>query len=108
MSKEILTHLAYSMTAVKLDTDQCLFQAEETFPYLAIILNGYVELATTMDKGTEFPIEHLGGGSILNAHHSLVNRRASLSVRCLKSTTFYTLHVQKLFQISEKYSKLHK
>jgi hypothetical protein len=91
MSKEILTHLAFCMEAIKLDTDQCLYQADETYPYLAIILNGCVELATAMDKGTEFPIEHLGGGGILNAHHCLVGRRACVSVRCLKATTFYRL-----------------
>ena len=59
-----------------------------------------------MDKGTEFPIEHLGGGGILNAHHFLVRRPACVSVRCLKATTFYTLRIQKLFQVAENHPKL--
>ena len=40
MSQEILTHLAFCMEAVKLDTDQCLYNAEEIYPYLAVILHG--------------------------------------------------------------------
>ena len=59
-----------------------------------------------MDKGTEFPIEYLGGGGILNAHHSLVGRPACVSVRCLKATTFYTLDIGKMFTISENHPKL--
>ena len=59
-----------------------------------------------MDKGTEFPIEHLGGGGILNAHHCFVGRPACVSVRCLKATTFYTLDIHKLFIVAENHPKL--
>ena len=85
------------MEAVKLDTDQCLYNAEDCYPYMAVILHGQVELVTAMDKGTEFPIEYLGSGGILNAHHCIAGRPACVSVRCLKSTTFYILNIYKLF-----------
>ena len=108
--RDVLTHLAFSMEALKLDTDQCLYHEEDSYPYnkLAIILHGCVEIATTMDKGTEFPLEHLGAGGILNAHHFIVGRKACVSVRCLKATTFYTLSFQKLYEVSQIYPKLFK
>ena len=100
MSMEILTQLAFSMEVLKLDTDQFLYNADDSYPYIVIILHGCVEISTRMDKVTEFPIDYLGCGGILNAHHSLIGRQACVSVRCLKSTIFYTLNVQKLFKLS--------
>lgn len=110
MPRDILTHLAFCMEALKLDTDQCLYHEgdSQTYPFLAIILHGCVEIATSMDKGTEFPIEYLSAGGILNPHHCIVGRKACVTVRCLKATTFYTLSVQTLSQVSQIYPKLYK
>ena len=35
---------------------------------LVIVYNGLIEIYTMMDDGTEFPIESLPKGSVINAH----------------------------------------
>lgn len=49
---------------------------------LAIIFDGKIELFTKMDVGTEFSLEVLPRGSILNAHNMLARRNFTVNARC--------------------------
>ena len=59
-----------------------------------------------MDKGTEFNIEYLTSGSVINAHHFLVDRKTVVGARCAKPTTVYTMSARKFYQIACEYPKL--
>ena len=91
MPNDILVHLAFCMEAVRLEQDTHLFYNDENYKNFAIVFDGLLEVYTDMDKGTEFPIEHLASGSIINAHQFLVDRKSVVSVRCAKATTVYTM-----------------
>ena len=58
---------------------------------LVIIFEGSVELYLIMDSGTEFVIEILKTGSILNPHNFLSKRKYSTNVRFTTNTIFYFL-----------------
>ena len=58
---------------------------------LVIIFDGVVELYTHMDNGTDFTVEHLAKGSIINAHSFVVLRAMPISARFAVNTTYYTL-----------------
>ena len=68
LPEEILAHLAFCMEAEKLEANEHVFEQDENFEKFVIIFDGVVELYTDMDKDTEFPIEKLSYGSVINAH----------------------------------------
>ena len=68
MPEEILIHLAFCMEAEKLEADSYIFCNEDNYDKFIIVFDGLLEIYTDMDKGTEFPIEHLASGSVVNAH----------------------------------------
>ena len=71
----IIVHLAYSMEANILTKEEHLFEADQAgVDELVIIFDGMIEVYTEMDNKTEFCIDHLPKGSILNANSFLVNR----------------------------------
>ena len=92
LPNEILLHIAFSMEARKMEKDEIVFLEEDNYENMLIILDGCLELYTHMDSGTEFPIEYLSSGSVINAHQFMIDRKALVSVRCAKATTFYTLN----------------
>ena len=98
MPKEVLIQLAYCMEVNKMEADSYIFRAEENYMNFVIIFDGLVEIYTEMDNGTEFPIEHLRSGSVINAHQFLIDRPSAVSVRCIKASTFYTMNAWKLIQ----------
>jgi len=54
-----------------------------------------------MDAGTEFILENLPTGSILNAHNMLVQRKHQVNARCAMNTNFYFLRYHKLVEIAK-------
>ena len=53
-----------------------------------------------MDAGTEFSLEKLPAGSILNAHNMLAKRKHSTNARFTMNTTFYYLKYNKLVDVA--------
>ena len=68
MPKEILVHLAYCMEVAKLEQDEVIFRYDDNYDKFIIVLDGLLELYTDMDKATDFRIEYLASGSVINAH----------------------------------------
>lgn len=64
----IITHLGFCMEARLAEAGDHLFQENKVFgaDELVIIFDGVIELYTHMDNGTDFTIEHLSKGSIVN------------------------------------------
>ena len=106
LPNEILLHIAFSMEARKMEKDEIVFLEEDNYENMLIILDGCLELYTHMDSGTEFPIEYLSSGSVINAHQFMIDRKALVSVRCAKATTFYTLSAEKFFEIADTHPQL--
>lgn len=56
-----------------------------------------------MDAGTEFALEHLPTGSILNPHNCLAKRKHAINARFSINTTFYYLKYHKLVEVAKRY-----
>ena len=108
LPEEILAHLAFCMEAEKLEANEHVFEQDENYEKFVIIFDGIVELYTDMDKDTEFPIEKLTYGSVINAHQFLIDRKTVVSARCLKNSIIYTMSAEKFFKIADEYPKLAK
>ena len=106
LEKKVLVHLAFCMESEKLEANDIVFLAEDDYPKMIIILDGCLELYTEMDSGTHYPIEYLNSGSVINAHQFMINRKSTISCRCTKVTTFYTLSADKFFEIASNYKSL--
>ena len=106
LPSEILVHLAFCMEAWKLEANDYVFKQDENYQYFVIVFDGLVELYTDMDKGTEFPIEHLTSGSVINAHQFMIGRKTVVSARCIKATTLYTMSAKKFKEIAQEYPRL--
>jgi len=104
--KQILMNVAFCMEAEKLETDDLIFLTEDNYNKMIIVLDGCLELYTEMDNGTHYPIEFLGSGSVINAHQFMVDRKSTVSCRCAKPTTFYTLSAEKFFEIASEHAIL--
>ena len=93
------------MEAQLSESGELLFEAdrEEGVDELVIIFDGHIELYTVMDNGTEFTIEHLSKGSVINAHSFLVRRQMPISARFSLNTTYYTLSAEKFGDIASEY-----
>mmetsp|Transcript_22438 Transcript_22438/g.27635 ORF Transcript_22438/g.27635 Transcript_22438/m.27635 type:complete len:471 (+) Transcript_22438:1479-2891(+) len=70
---------------------------------LVIIFDGACELYLVMDAGTEFRLELLTAGSVINSHNMLVQRKHSVNVRFTQNTMFYYLKYSKLVQVARNY-----
>lgn len=70
-----------------------------------IVFDGSIELYLVMDAGTEFVLENLPTGSILNPHNMLVQRKHQVNARCAMNTNFYFLRYHKLVEIAKQYPK---
>jgi len=57
----------------------------------------------TMDAGTEFRLELLTTGSVLNPHNMLVRRKHSINARFTTGTMFYYLKYDKLVKVARNY-----
>lgn len=68
---------------------------------MVIIFDGTVELYTHMDTGTEFSIEYLSKGSIINANTFIISRNMPISARFSINTTYYTLSAEKFVEIAK-------
>ena len=70
---------------------------------MIVIFEGSVQLFITTDAGTEFPLETLPTGSIINPHNFLVDRKHSISGRFTLNTTFYYLTLERMTEIGYRY-----
>lgn len=105
---EILVNLAYLCNAEIREKGSVLFNMDEDVhdqirDELIIIFDGQIELYLTMDAGTDFSLEILNTGSILNPHNMLAKRKHSTNARFVMNTTFYYLKYSKLVEVAKKY-----
>ena len=70
---------------------------------IIIVFDGSIELFLMMDAGTEFQLEILPTGSILNPHNMLAKRKHSVNSRFTMNTTFYYLKYDKLVEVAQQY-----
>ena len=105
---EILVQIAYLCTYRSKEKGSLLYDMEidpenQINDELVIIFDGAVELYLTMDAGTEFPIDILTTGSILNPHNFLAKRKQATNVRFEKNTIFYFLKYAQLVSVARNY-----
>ena len=75
---------------------------------MVIIFDGLVEIYILLEDGTEFNIETLSKGSIINPHQFINPRLLPFSARTLCNTTYYILRSNKFASIAQEYPKLGK
>ena len=81
---------------------------EDDYNYMVIVLEGLLEVTTDMDKSTDFPIDYLSSGSVINSHQFMIERKSSVNIKCVKSTTIYKLSAHTFSEIAYEYPKLQK
>lgn len=69
---------------------------------LVIIFDGSIEIYTMMDAGSEFSIEVLPTGSILNPNNFMTDRKHTVNFRCLANCLLYTIRWDDLYSIANK------
>ena len=108
VSEDILVQLAYSCSGEIREKGSKLFDMDEEYEEqvtdeLIIVFEGQIELYLMMDAGTEFSLEKLPAGSILNAHNMLAKRKHSTNARFTMNTTFYYLKYNKLVDVARQH-----
>ena len=108
LKDEILCQLAYLCVGDIKEKGSVLYNMDDeedkqVKDELIIIFDGAVELYLMMDAGTEFQLETLMTGSVINAHNMLVQRKHSVNVRFTQNTMFYRLWYSKLVRVAKNY-----
>ena len=67
-----------------------------------VIFDGSVELYIHMDAGTEFIIELLTKGSIINSNSFIATRESPISARFSRNCTYYTLSAEKFTSLASE------
>lgn len=75
---------------------------------MIIVFNGAIELYFVMDAGTEFQLEVLTPGSVLNAHNMLSFRRHGCNARFAQTTTFYYLKWKQLVDVAKMHPSFYR
>jgi CRP-like cAMP-binding protein len=86
-----------------LDKGEILAKAGSKAKNMYIIFSGMIEIYTIMDNGTEFVIERLISGSVINPTAFLVEDEIDTIFRAGSSTTIFTLNVQQFVNEIVKY-----
>ena len=68
-----------------------------------IVFEGMVEILTVMDNGTEFVIERLTQGSVINPTAFLIEDEVDTTFRAANTVTLYKLNVEKFIIETVKY-----
>ena len=97
--------MAYTCNAEIKEKGSILYNMDEEYDEqitdeFVIVFEGQIELYLLMDAGTEFSLEKLPAGSILNAHNMLARRKHSTNARFTMNTTFYYLKYSKLVDVA--------
>lgn len=92
--EQLISDLCFSMKPSFLDKGEILAKAGSKAKNMYIIFSGMIEIYTIMDNGTEFIIERLISGSVINPTAFLVEDEIDTIFRAGKSTTIFTLNVQ--------------
>lgn len=108
VDQEILVELAYNCNAEIKEKGSVLYNMDDDVEMqitdeIIIVFDGSIELFVMMDAGTEFSLEILPTGSILNPHNMLARRKHSVNSRFAVNTTFYYLKYSRLKEVARKY-----
>ena len=100
--------LAYSCSGEIKEKGSKLYDMDEEYEdqvtnEMIIVFEGQIELFLMMDAGTEFSLEKLPAGSIINPHNMLAKRKHSTNARFTMNTTFYYLKYSKLVEVARQH-----
>jgi len=79
---DMMTDIAFNMKSESLEKGSTIFNIEDISTVLIVVFTGLVEIISLMDNGTEFPIERLGRGSVINPHSFLIEDKLDAIARC--------------------------
>ena len=108
LKDEILVEITYNMNPMIKEKGFVLYRSDEdeetmVTDEMIVIFDGSIEVYTMMDTGTEFSIEILPTGSILNPNNFLCNRKHSVNFRCLANCLLYFIKIDTLEDIAIQY-----
>ena len=108
LKDEILVEITYNMQPMIKEKGHILYRSDEdeetmVTDEMVIIFDGSIEVYTMMDTGTEFSIEILTTGSIINPLNFLSNRRHAVNYRCLANCLLYYIKIEALEDIALNY-----
>ena len=75
---------------------------------IIIIYDGRLAVTSDIDGSTEFLIDYISKGTVLNAYNCLANIKTSVNVKCLTSVTYYYMPFDILHSVALNYPSLMK
>lgn len=100
---ELISELAYTLKWFQLERGSNIFKTDQICNFMFIVCRGTMELTSLVDGNTDFCIERLGKGSVVNAHTFLINQELFSDAKCASRTTIFTLTTPRFFRIIKKY-----
>ena len=105
LKDSILIEITYNMQPMLKEKGSILYKADEdedemVTDELVIIFDGSIEIYTVMDAGSEFSLEILPTGSIMNPNNFLTSRKHTVNYRCLANCLLYHLKLDQLEDIA--------
>jgi len=91
------------MTPQFLDKGDILAKAGDKAKKLYIVFSGMIEIFTIMDNGTEFIIERLTSGSVINPTAFLIEDEIDTIFRAGSTAVIFTLNVKTFVDETIKY-----
>lgn len=101
--EDLLTDIAFNMEAETLEKGVTIFNVDDISSIMMVVFSGLIEIISVMDNGTEFPIERLGRGSIVNAHSFLIEDKLDAIARCGTTSTIYVLSSDKFLRLIQNF-----
>lgn len=90
------------MKPESLEPGSAIFHAGDPATFMFIIMNGVIEIMTTMDGRTDFVIERLSRGSAINPVGFLIEDEIDVSGRVVSNTNVYLIKNADFFKIIQR------
>jgi len=101
--EQLISDLCFSMTPCFLDKGDILAKAGDKAKKLYIVFAGMIEIFTQMDNGTEFIIERLTSGSVINPTAFLIEDEIDTIFRAGSTAVIFELNVKQFVDETIKY-----
>lgn len=87
------------MKPESLEPGSTIFHSNDPATFMFIVMNGVIEIMTTMDGKTDFVIERLSRGSAINPIGFLIEDSIDVSGRVVSNTSVYLIRNADFFKI---------
>lgn len=106
ISDQGLSDFIYNLEPRILQKNTTLFKPDENADKLTFIMDGVVELYTAFEDQTEFVLERLYGGSVLNYRTFFMEDLQAIYGRCATQTSLLEITITRFNQVMQPHDEL--